>query len=116
MTGARSPLVAHITTTDISLELLLGSQLEAFAAAGFEVIGVSAPGPYVAALERRGIRHVPLRQDPAPTFGIRRGWGLLIQFVLETRPSHLVLLSTASRVPPGARCSHTRWVESSPRT
>jgi len=55
------PLVAHVTTTDISLELLLGPQLEAFAAAGFEVVGVSAPGPYVEALEARGIRHVPLR-------------------------------------------------------
>lgn len=61
MTGAPSPLVVHVTTTDISLELLLGSQLEAFAAAGFEVIGVSAPGPFVAALEQRSIRHVPLR-------------------------------------------------------
>ena len=35
----------HLTTTDISLELLLGPQLSAFAAAGYEVIGVSAPGP-----------------------------------------------------------------------
>jgi glycosyltransferase involved in cell wall biosynthesis len=51
----------HVTTTDISLEWLLGGQLEAFAAAGYEVIGVSAPGPFVPALERRGIRHVPLR-------------------------------------------------------
>jgi glycosyltransferase involved in cell wall biosynthesis len=58
MTG---PLIAHVTTTDISLELLLGPQLEAFAAAGYEVVGVSAPGPYVEALEARGIRHVPLR-------------------------------------------------------
>jgi len=54
------PLVAHVTTTDISLELLLGPQLEAFAAAGYDVVGVSAPGPYVDALARRGIRHVPL--------------------------------------------------------
>ena len=58
--SAGLPLVAHVTTTDISLELLLGPQLEAFAAAGFEVVGVSAPGPYVEALEARGIRHVPL--------------------------------------------------------
>ncbi len=59
MSGAR-PILVHVTTTDISLEWLLGPQLEAFAAAGFEVIGVSAPGPYVESLERRGIRHVPL--------------------------------------------------------
>lgn len=50
----------HVTTTDISLELLLGPQLEAFAAAGYEVIGMSAPGPFVRDVERRGIRHVPL--------------------------------------------------------
>jgi glycosyltransferase involved in cell wall biosynthesis len=55
------PLVAHVTTTDISLEYLLGPQLEAFAAGGFEVVGISAPGPYVDALEARGIRHVPLQ-------------------------------------------------------
>ncbi len=50
----------HVTTTDISLELLLGPQLEAFAAAGYEVIGMSAPGPFVRDVERRGVRHVPL--------------------------------------------------------
>ncbi|MDP9333565.1 MAG: glycosyltransferase family 4 protein [Actinomycetota bacterium] len=69
MSGAR-PLVAHVTTTDISLELLLGTQLEAFARAGFEVIGVSAPGPYVTALEKRGVRHEPLThatRSMAPT-------------------------------------------------
>ncbi|MGB3673092.1 MAG: glycosyltransferase family 4 protein [Candidatus Nanopelagicales bacterium] len=49
-----------MTTTDISLELLLGPQLEAFAAAGWNVIGASAPGEHVAALEARGIRHVPV--------------------------------------------------------
>lgn len=44
----------------MSLELLLGSQLRAFAAAGFEVIGVSPPGSYAASLEAAGIRHFPL--------------------------------------------------------
>ncbi|MBK7324192.1 MAG: polysaccharide deacetylase family protein [Candidatus Microthrix sp.] len=37
-----------------------GPQLEAFAAAGWEVIGASAPGEHVAALEARGIRHEPV--------------------------------------------------------
>ena len=54
------PSVVHVTTTDISLELLLGPQLEAFAEAGWNVIGASAPGEHVAALEARGIRHVPV--------------------------------------------------------
>jgi len=55
------PLLVHVTTTDISLTLLLGPQLRAFAQAGYDVVGASAPGPHVAALEAWGIRHVPLR-------------------------------------------------------
>lgn len=54
------PKVLHVTTTDMSLELLLGPQLHAFARAGYEVVGASAPGPYSARLEAEGIRHVPL--------------------------------------------------------
>jgi glycosyltransferase involved in cell wall biosynthesis len=56
----RRPCVVHITTTDISLELLLGPQLGAFVDAGFEVLGASACGPYVDAFEARGLRHVAL--------------------------------------------------------
>lgn len=55
------PRLVHVTTTDISLALLLGPQLEAFAAAGYEVIGASAPGPFVSRLEALGILHVALR-------------------------------------------------------
>lgn len=57
---ARVRLV-HVTTTDISLALLLGPQLRAFLEAGYEVIGVSAPGPYVERLREWGVPHVPLR-------------------------------------------------------
>lgn len=57
--GAR-PRIVHLTTADISLALLLGPQLRAFQAAGYEVIGASAPGPHVADLERWGIRHEAL--------------------------------------------------------
>ncbi len=59
-TAAVRPRLVHLTTTDISLALLLGPQLRAFRDAGYEVIGVSAPGPFVPALERDGIRHVAL--------------------------------------------------------
>ena len=58
-----SPRLIHLTTTDISLALLLLPQLEAFRAAGYEVIGVSAPGPYVDTLQAHGIRHVPLHRS-----------------------------------------------------
>jgi glycosyltransferase involved in cell wall biosynthesis len=54
-------LLVHVTTSDISLALLLGPQLSAFAAAGYDVVGVSAAGSYVADLQRAGIRHVALR-------------------------------------------------------
>ncbi len=52
--------IVHVTSSDISLALLLGPQLRAFAAAGYEVIGASAPGPHVEELESWGIRHEPL--------------------------------------------------------
>lgn len=55
--------LVHITTTDMSLELLLGPQLRAFAAAGYEVIGMSRPGPYVRQLREAGIDHVPLEHS-----------------------------------------------------
>jgi glycosyltransferase involved in cell wall biosynthesis len=60
MSHARRPVVVHVTTTDMSLELLLGPQLEAIAAAGYSVVGASAPGPYADALAHRGVEHVPL--------------------------------------------------------
>lgn len=53
----------------MSLELLLGPQLRAFSLAGYEVIGVSAPGPYVARLGADGIQHISLR-------GASRSWSL----------------------------------------
>jgi glycosyltransferase involved in cell wall biosynthesis len=53
--------VVHVTTTDISLALLLGPQLRAFAAAGYEVIGASAPGPWADQLGEWGIEHRPLK-------------------------------------------------------
>ena len=59
--------VAHLTTVDMSLELLLGAQLDAVIAAGGEAIGISAPGPFVDGLASRGIRHVTLEAST-------RGW------------------------------------------
>lgn len=50
----------HVTTTDSSLELLLGQQLRAFRDAGYEVHTASAPGPFATALAADGIHHHPL--------------------------------------------------------
>ena len=55
------PRLVHLATSDMTLSLLLGPQLRAFAAAGYEVIGLSAPGRYVSDLESWGIEHRSLR-------------------------------------------------------
>ena len=60
MPGGRRPRVLHLTTSDMSLALLLGNQLRAFADAGYEVIGASEAGPYVTQLDALGIRHIAL--------------------------------------------------------
>jgi glycosyltransferase involved in cell wall biosynthesis len=54
---------------DLSLAVLLLHQLERFDEEGFDVTGVSAPGPYVSNLEAAGIAHAPVeslsrRWDP----------------------------------------------------
>jgi glycosyltransferase involved in cell wall biosynthesis len=58
--GRDRPVLAHLTTTDMSLDWLLGPQLAAYAKAGFDVVGMSAPGPHVEALEALGVRHISL--------------------------------------------------------
>ena len=50
--------LVHLATTAMSLDWLLRPQLEAFADEGYEVIGMSAPGPHVDALRASGIEHV----------------------------------------------------------
>lgn len=68
------PKVIHVTTTDISLDLLIGRHLAGISEAGYEVIGCSAPGPHIAALDRMGIRHIPLRhatRSMDPTADVR---------------------------------------------
>ncbi|GIV76568.1 MAG: glycosyl transferase [Litorilinea sp.] len=60
--------VAHITTIDLSLRYLLLNQLRSLQAAGYQVTGISAPGPDVPALEAAGIRHlaVPMTRNFTP--------------------------------------------------
>lgn len=81
--------LVHLTTADISLELLLGPQLTAFHEAGYDVIGVSAPGPFVEAIERRGIHHVSLANatramDPSRDM---RALGELVGLFRKLRPT-----------------------------
>ena len=82
------PVVVHVTTVAMSLELLLGPQLEAFAEAGYRVIGASAVDEYVPAVEARGIEHIALHHATrawAPGDDLRLGRELY-RFFRELRP------------------------------
>lgn len=53
--------VAHVTTIDMSLRYLLLNQLCTIQNAGYEVAGISTPGPFVDEIEAAGIRHIPIK-------------------------------------------------------
>jgi glycosyltransferase involved in cell wall biosynthesis len=65
--------VAHIATSDASLELLLLHQLETLRAAGYDITGISAGGAGVAALQAAGVRHisVPMSRRYTPIADLR---------------------------------------------
>ena len=50
--------IAHLTTADISLALLLATELRERVFEGHTVLGISAPGPYVERVEALGVQHV----------------------------------------------------------
>ncbi|MDO5500591.1 MAG: glycosyltransferase, partial [Propionibacteriaceae bacterium] len=61
--------IAHLTTIDMSLALLLATELQVDREAGHEVFGISAAGPYVERVEALGVQHVPVRS-------LTRRWNL----------------------------------------
>lgn len=67
--GGRRLRVAHLTTVDMSLDLLLGTELRLDVESGLEVYGLSAPGPWVDRVTKLGITHVPL-------LSLTRSWDL----------------------------------------
>ena len=67
--SARPLRIAHVTTTDMSLALLLATELAVDVGAGHDVYGISAPGRYVDRVEQLGVRHVPVKS-------LSRSWGL----------------------------------------
>lgn len=73
------PRVAHVTTVDLSLRYLLLNQLQRIRAEGYEVVGISAAGPDVAALEAGGIPHfsVPMTRRFTPIADLRALWALV---------------------------------------
>lgn len=85
------PVVVHLTTTDMSLDWLLGPQLQAFAEAGYKVVGMSAPGPHVAHLRESGIDHVALDSftRSRKAFGDVRAFWQLVRALRRVRPDIL---------------------------
>jgi glycosyltransferase involved in cell wall biosynthesis len=88
MTAQRTTVI-HVTTVDMSLELLLGPQLEVMRRAGYNVVGASAPGPHVEALAGRGITHVPLAHATRAMAPVEdaRALAELVALFLRIRPS-----------------------------
>ena len=95
MTTLDGRRLIHVTTTDMSLALLLGPQLRAFAAQGIEVIGASAPGPFVDQLTSWGIE-----ARAAPTCDPRGVPG-------ETISWHCPSLNTLPAPPVRTSCTRT---------
>jgi glycosyltransferase involved in cell wall biosynthesis len=58
--GGRPLRVAHLTTVDLSLAVLLGTELAVDVEAGLTTYGISAPGRYVGRVEALGVEHVPV--------------------------------------------------------
>ena len=90
-TRGRPARVAHLTTVDLSLHALLATELETDLAAGCEVWGISAPGPYVDKVTALGVHHASV-----PSFD--RSWNVrrdaraareLLQVLRELRPDVL---------------------------
>lgn len=74
----KAPKVAHITTVDMSLRYLLLNQLRTLSQAGYDIAGISAPGPNVAMVEQAGIRHfgVPMTRNFTPLADLVSLWRL----------------------------------------
>lgn len=118
----RKVRIAHLTTVDMSLALLLGTELQVDVEAGHEVFGLSAPGRYVPQIEAIGVHHVAL---PALTrsWDLRRDvraarqlWRILRELQLDVLHTHNPktgvlgrVLGRAARVPVVVNTCHGIW-------
>lgn len=89
--------MAHITTIDLSLRYLLLNQLRYLQAQGYDVSGISAPGPDVPALTSSGITHiaVPMTRRMTPIADLRS----LIQLVQVLRRERFDIVHTHNPKP-----------------
>lgn len=83
--------LVHLTTTDMSLDWLIGPQLRAFAAQGYEVIGMSAAGPHVPNLAAMGIPHVDVPAFTRSNNPLQdvKAFVQLVKLLREVRPDIL---------------------------
>lgn len=115
--------VAHLTTVDMSLALLLATELRVDVEAGFEVLGISAPGPYVPEVEALGVTHVPVpafTRAWSPAGDVRAAWqlwGLLRRLRPDVLHTHTPkagilgrILGRAARVPVVVDTCHGLWL------
>ncbi len=115
--------VVHLTTVDMSLALLLATELSVDREAGLDVYGVSAPGPYVSRVDALGVTHVAVpaltrdwdpRRDVAAAVGLVRGLRRLRPDVLHTHtPKAGVLGRVVGRltgVPVVVNTCHGLWL------
>lgn len=116
--------IAHLTTVDMSLALLLGTELAVDVDAGHEVFGISAPGPYVERVERLGVRHVPiasLTRSWSPRSDLRAARELhaaLLRLDLDVLHTHNPktgvlgrVLGRLARVPVVVNTCHGLWAD-----
>jgi len=115
--------VAHLTTVDMSLALLLGAELSYDLDCGFEVFGLSAPGPYVERIDGLGVIHRPLpslTRDWRPTDDVRAAADLyraLLDLRLDVLHTHNPktgvlgrVFGRMARVPVVVNTCHGLWI------
>jgi glycosyltransferase involved in cell wall biosynthesis len=91
-------VVAHVTTVDSSLWYLLRPQLRAMRDLGAHVVGISAPGPYVAALEAEGIQHIELSSSSRSP-NVRADLRAALELWRVLRTTHVDVLHTHNPKP-----------------
>jgi glycosyltransferase involved in cell wall biosynthesis len=89
--------VAHITTVDSSLRYLLLNQITYLQQTGYDVVGISTPGPNVPILEAAHVRHIPLAmsRNIAPLDDLRS----LMRLVRILRREHCTIVHTHNPKP-----------------
>ncbi|KDN86563.1 glycosyltransferase [Kitasatospora cheerisanensis] len=116
--------VAHLTTVDMSLHLLLATELAVDVEHGLETYGLSAPGPYRQRIEQLGVQHRPLPSltrawQPAADLAAARE---LLAALREIRPDVLHthnpktgvlgrILGRLARVPVVVNTCHGLWAQ-----